>query len=158
MPKPINPFAESDADRSMIWQQLIIADSEAFSEGNWKMIEEDFDADRFEGLRAMNSTNPAEWQIVFPNLQSYRDNWLAESEKFRKRKFVGISALEALYTRCSMNHIVINQNRAIAIKKFAGKVKCEDGSEISGDRQTLYRLHRLNDRWKVVGFVGFLPL
>jgi hypothetical protein len=158
MTEPVNPFPESDADRREIWQQLIVADSEAFAAGNWKRIEDYFDWDNFEGLRAMNSTNPTDWQIVFPNLQTYRDNWLAASEDFRKKNFVGLTTLEALYVRCSLDQIAINENRAIAVKKFAGRVECQDGSNISGDRQTLYRLHRLNGRWKIVGFLGFIPL
>jgi hypothetical protein len=158
MSTPTNPFPESDADRWEIWQQLIIADSEAFAENNWKLIEDYFDWDNFEGVRAMNSPNPADWQIVFPNLQSYRDNWLSASTEFCKKKFIGHTTLEALYARCSLNQIIINESRALAIKKFTGRVECQDGSNISGDRQTLYRLHRISSRWKIVGFIGFLPL
>jgi hypothetical protein len=158
MTEPVNPFSVSDADRHYIWQRLIIADSKAFANGDWRMIEDDFESEPFEGLRAMNSINPADWQIVFPTLQNYRDNWLAASLEFRNKKFVGKSALEALYARCSIQQITINENRAVAVKKFAGRVECQDGSDISGDRQTLYRLHRLNGRWKIVGFLGFLPL
>jgi hypothetical protein len=158
MSEPVNPFNESDVDRREIWQRLIIVDSQAFAACDWKMIEDDFDHEHFEGLRAMNSTNPADWQIVFPTLQSYRDNWLSASVEFRKKKFVGLDPLGALLFRCRINQITINQDRAIAIKTFTGRVECEDGSHISGDRQTLYRLHRLRGLWKIVGFLGFLPL
>ena len=156
--EPNNPFDNfKDSDRHFIWQRLIIGDSEAFAAGDWTMIEDDFDVDRFEGLRAMNSNNPDDWQIIFPTLASYRESWLVASVEFRKKKFVGLTCLEAVYARCRINRIVINEDRAIAIKKFSGTLECEDGSIISGDRQTVYRLHRMNDQWKIVGFVGFLP-
>jgi hypothetical protein len=155
---PTNPFPSADADRQYIWQRQIIADSEAFAAGDWKMIENDFDAEHFEGLRAMNSTNPDDWQIVFPSLESYRDSWLALSAEFRKQKFAGLSPLEVLYARCSLGRIVINEDRAFAVKKFVGIVQRENGSTISGSRQTVYRLHHLNGQWKIVGFLGFLPL
>ena len=44
------------------------------------MIENDFDAASFEGIRCANSTNPDEWRIVFPRLLDYRGAWLAAAE------------------------------------------------------------------------------
>lgn len=158
MATPRNPFPESDADRRQIWHRLIVADSEAFAAGDWTKIENDFSAVHFEGLRAMNSTNPENWQIVFPSLESYQASWLQASEEFRKRQFINGSALDALYARCSMERIVINKDRAIAVKKFTGEVECANAPKISGDRQTVYRLHRIAAQWKIVGFLGFLPL
>jgi hypothetical protein len=158
MTEPTNPYSEAHAEQRYIWQRLIIADSEAFAAGDWEPIADDFDAERFEGLRAMNSFHPMDWQIVFPNLQSYREHWLNCSGEFRARKFIGCTPLEALYHRCSISRIVVNDDRALAIKKFAGRLQCEDGTGIAGDRQTVYRLHRIENRWKIVGFLGFLPL
>lgn len=156
---PPNPFdPATDPDRHTIWDRLIVADTEAFAVGDWQRIDADFDPTRFEGLRAMDSCDPALWQIVFPTLQSYRDNWLKSADEFRRKKFVGLTHRDALYARCRLDRIDINGERAIAVKKFSGTVPCEDGSSISGRRQTLYRLHRIAGHWKVVGFVGFLPL
>ena len=60
------------------------------------MIEDDFDADAFEGVRCFLSTNPKDWKIVFPNLASYRDSWLVASEQFCAKKFAKHTHLEAL--------------------------------------------------------------
>lgn len=159
MTTPENPFsATSEPNEHYIWQRLIITDSEAFAAGDWQMIADDFEPARFEGWRAMNSYYPVDWQIVFPTLDSYRECWLKSSAEFRARKFVNCSTLEALYQRCSIGRIVINGDRAMAIKKFKGRLKCEDGSGVAGDRQTVYRLHRIDGRWKIVGFLGYLPL
>src|SRR5207249_4487724 len=47
-----NPFdRDGDPDRHYIWQHLIALDSNAFVLGDWSMIEGDFDADDFEGIR-----------------------------------------------------------------------------------------------------------
>jgi len=153
-----NPFdAANDPDRHAIWQMLVARDSEAFVKGNWSMIADDFDGDNFEGIRCFNSTNPDAWRIVFPTLADYRDAWLAASRDFLSKKFADVSHLEAVHLRCCLYQIEINGVIALAHKKFSGELKYEDGSALSGSRQTLYRLRQRGGRWKIVGFLGFLP-
>ncbi len=155
----MNPFeAASDGDRHYIWDRLIRADSEAFAAANWSMIENDFDAERFEGIRCGHSIDPDNWKIALPRLEDYRDGWVASSREFLKKQFIGLSHLEALYRRCRLTQIEIAGDRALAHKKFAGSLPLADGSTLSGSRQTLYRLHRINGVWKIVGFLGQLPL
>jgi hypothetical protein len=161
----MNPFdGQFDPDRHNIWQRLVAVDCEAFAAGKWSMIEGDFDAEAFEGVRCFHSTNPDDWKIVFPNLASYRDSWLAASAEFRAKKFANCSHLEALLVRCHLTEIDIQGDRALAHKKFYGEVLLADGSHLADRRQTLYRLHRLRqarpegDQWKIVGFFGQLPL
>lgn len=155
----VNPFdRQTDADRHHIWQRLVAADSEAFALGDWSMIESDFDPKAFEGVRCSHSTNPDDWKIVFPDLASYRDSWLAASEEFRTKKFAKLSHLDALLARTQLNEIEINGDRALAHKKFFGEVLLADGSLLADRRQTLYRLHRRGGVWKIVGFFGQLPL
>jgi hypothetical protein len=61
-----NPFdAGSDPDRHFIWDRLVRADSEAFVGGDWGIIEDDFDAEAFEGIRCQQSANPDDWRIAF---------------------------------------------------------------------------------------------
>ena len=155
----MNPFSrENDRDRHEIWQRLVLADCEAFAASNWSIIEVDFDADTFEGVRCSHSTNPDNWTISFPDLASYRDSWLAASMEFRAKKFAGLSHLEALLVRTHLNEIEINGDWAMAHKKFYGEVPLADGSLLADRRQTLFRLHHKNGGWKIVGFFGQLPL
>jgi hypothetical protein len=155
----INPFdLAADPDRHYIWQRLVAVDTEAFVAGDWSMIEEDFDADLFEGIRCGNSTNPDDWRIVFPELPDYRDAWLAASHEFLKKSFADVSHREAVYLRCRLTHIDFVGRCALAHKKFSGTLTYADGTILSGNRQTIYRLRNINQRWKVVGFLGFLPL
>lgn len=154
-----NPFDPArDPDRHHLWQRLIAADSDAFAAGNWAAIEGDFDAELFEGIRCHNSSNPANWEIAFPTLASYRDAWLAAARDFASKKFVGLSNREAVYARTRLERIDIAGDRGLCHKTFAGDLKLADGTLHTGTRQTLYRVHRRGGAWRIVGFLGFLPL
>jgi hypothetical protein len=154
-----NPFgAANDWDRHYIWERLIRADSDAFVEGDWGKIAGDFDAENFEGIRCGLSSDPDKWQLVFADLDLYRDRWLEASRAFLARPFEKFSHREAVYARTRLLEIDINGTRALAHKKFSGEVKYADGEVLSGERQTIYRLHKKGGVWKVVGFLGFLPL
>ena len=154
-----NPFdPKNDPDRHYIWQRLVQADSDAFVACDWPVVEDDFDAENFEGIRAYGSGNPDDWKVAFADLASYRDNWLAAAREFKKKRFVGRSPREAIYQRTHLTQIGIVGTRAVAHKKFSGDLPLEDGTMLSGDRQTLYRLHKQKGVWKIVGFIGYLPL
>src|SRR6059058_311392 len=115
----INPFdAEPEPDRHYIWQRLVATDSDAFVLGDWSMIEQDFDGEQFEGVRAYGSANPDDWRIAFADLASYRDNWLSASREFLKKQFVGLSHREAVYRRTRLTEIDITGGRALCHKKF----------------------------------------
>jgi hypothetical protein len=148
----------TDPDRHYIWQRLVAADCEAFVLGDWSTIENDFDADAFEGVRCFHSTNPDDWKIVFPDLASYRDSWLAASAEFRAKRFATLSHLEALLARTHLDEIEINGDRALAHKKFFGDVLLADGTVLNDRRQTLFRLNKREGEWKIAGFLGQLPL
>src|SRR5437868_5176628 len=93
----INPFdAGADPDRHWIWQHLIAIDSDAFVLGDWSMIEADFDAENFEGIRCNHSADPDRWELALPRLSDYRDSWLASSREFLKKQFVGLTHREAV--------------------------------------------------------------
>jgi hypothetical protein len=155
----MNPFnRQTQSDQHEIWQRLVAADCEAFAAGDWSMVKDDFDAESFEGVRCFYSTNPDEWKIVFPDLVSYRDSWLAASVEFRAKKFATHSNCEALLARTHLNEIEIVGDRALARKKFYGEVALADGTALADRRQTLFRLHRRGGTWKIVGFLGQLPL
>jgi hypothetical protein len=158
-PSMINPFdAAADPDRHYIWQRLVAVDSDAFVLGDWSMTEPDFDAERFEGIRAHGSSNPDDWRIAFADLPSYRDNWLNASREFLKKQFVGLTHRETVYRRTRLTEIEIAGDRALCHKKFSGELPLVDGTTLSGSRQTLYRLHKQAGVWRIVGFIGYLPL
>jgi hypothetical protein len=153
-----NPFdAAVDPDRHFIWQRIVAADCEAFVITDWSMIEPDFDAEHFEGIRCFASMNPDDWHLVYDTVDGYRDAWLEYSRNFRAKRFAGLTSLQAIYRRTRLVDIEIVGNRALCHKKFTGDLLLEDGSMHTGSTQTLYRLHKREGRWKIVGFVGYLP-
>jgi hypothetical protein len=155
----VNLFeAASDPDRHVLWDRLIRADSDAFVAGDWAAIEIDFDAENFEGIRCGDSTDPADWRIAFPTLASYRNSWLAASRQFLARRFSGLTHRQAIYARTHLVRIDITGNRALCHKQFFGVLPLADGTTLTGSRQTLYRAHRRGGVWRVVGFLGQLPL
>ena len=155
----MNPFdPESDADRHYIWHRLVAIDCAAFSTGDWSRIEPDFEAEVFEGIRCFHSTNPDDWQIVFPSLDGYRESWLVASNEYLTKRFAECSHHEALLARTHLDLIEITGDRALAHKKFYGDVLMADGLQLSDRRQTLFRLHKRSSQWKIVGFLGQLPL
>ena len=156
---PTNPFdPTTNPDRHYIWDRLIRADTEAFVTSDWSMIENDFAADRFEGVRCNHSNDPDDWTIVFPRLRDYRDSWLLASADFLKKQFLNLTPADAIYRRCRLDRIDLLDDRALVHKKFSGEVPLADGSTLSGSRQTLYRLHRIGGEWKIVGFLGQMRL
>jgi len=155
----MNPFdCHTDGDRHEIWQRLVVADCTAFAVSDWLMIENDFAADGFEGVRCFHSSNPDDWKITFPDLASYRESWLAAAKHFRSQTFATMSHLEALLVRTHMDEIDICGDLALAHKKFFGDIPFNDGSVLTDRRQTLFRLQKRDGEWKIVGFFGQLPL
>ena len=160
----LNPFhAITDRERYVIWERLVRVDSEAFVAGDWSMIEGDFDRDHFEGLRCGNSADPKNWHVAFADVDAYRDSWLDASRQFRAKKFAnGVTHRQAIFARTHLTQIELAGGRALCHKQFHGEVKLADGSSLGGgSRQTLFRLHRQKDSswgWRIVGFLGQLPL
>jgi hypothetical protein len=155
---PQNPFDRvTDPVRYDLWERLVRVDSEAFVEGDWSRIENDFDAGNFEGVRCFTNS-PDDWRIVFPRLEDYKNRWLEMSAEFRKKQFVGLTHLEAIFRRTRMNEIEIAGDRCLCHKKFSGTLDLADGTQLTGNRQTIYRLHKRAGVWRIVGFLGYLPL
>jgi hypothetical protein len=154
----MNPFDPSlDSERHQIWERLVRVDAQAFVAGDWAQIEDDFDPGQFEGIRCY-SANPNDWKIAFATLGEYRDSWLAASREFVRRPFVDLTPLEAVLRRTRLAEIEINGDRCLCHKKFSGTLERADGSTLTGSRQTIYRLHKRAGMWKIVGFLGQLPL
>src|SRR5688572_11205782 len=129
-----NPFdPKVDPDRHYIWQRLIVADCEAFVAGDFAWIEADFDNDSFEGIRCFDSSDPDQWRLALPTVESYRDAWLVASREFLQ---ANAEPLATIFSRCRLDDIDINGTHALAHKKFT-----------YAKRQTLYRLRKIGGTW-----------
>lgn len=148
-----NPFPH-DPDRNEIWDMLVRRDIEAFVAGDWSMVENDFDADGFFAVDGRGSGNPDSWRMSLPTLADYGEVWLADS-----RSVAGAvdDLADVLYAATTLRDIEISGDRAVAHKKFDGVAHRRDGSRLVLRWQTLYQCRKRDGRWRISGFVGFLP-
>ncbi|MCC6492535.1 MAG: hypothetical protein IT424_05895 [Pirellulales bacterium] len=154
-----NPYdAAAERDRHALWQALIARDSESFVQADWSLCADDFASDRFEGISAHGSWNPIHWTLRYPTLESYRDDWLAMAERYLATPLAAISHRDLLYRMQQFAKVEISGDRAVVWKQFAADEPLSDGGRYQIAAQSVYRLHRLRNRWLIVGFVGYLPM
>lgn len=151
----VNPFASADADRHAIWEMLVDRDIRAFLAGDWNLTAGDFHEDGF--VAHSGPANPDEWHISYPSLDSYREAWIKQAGDFAKLQLKNRDKAEFLFDATELTRIEINQDRALAHKKFEGRAETVGGPDVVLKWQSLYRLRRIGGRWKLTGFLGYLP-
>lgn len=152
----INPFSGQDPDRAEIWEMLVERDITAFLAADWDLVSNDFEEAAFFGIDGKKVANPDEWQLGFPDLETYKNEWLRQAEEFSKTDFAE-DTRAAIFNATRLTNIEINGSRAIARKKFDGRIKKADGSEDRLLWQTLYYCVNNDGRWKICSFTGYLP-
>jgi hypothetical protein len=135
---------------------LVRRDIDAFLTQDWSMVESDFIADGFLGLHAQKSENPDTWRIAFPTLSAYRDEWLRQAAATAETKFAE-PVRDGIFRATNLLHIDIAGDFAVAHKKFDGAIALADGGRDILNWQTLYFCRRHEGRWKLTGFVGYMP-
>jgi hypothetical protein len=151
-----NPFPEGDPDRHAIWTMLVMRDIDAFLAADWSMVEDDFEGIGFIGIHAYKSENPDTWRIAFPTLEAYRDEWLRQAAASAKVQYAE-PLRDALFRATNLRDIGVAGDVAMAHKKFDGTILRSDGGRDTLNWQTLYFCRRRNGRWKLTGFVGYMP-
>ena len=151
-----NPFPPADADRYALWTMLVKRDIDAFMAQDWDLIADDFIETGFTAIDASGSPNPDSWQLTFASLADYRRVWLEQARQLNDRCEPDVLR-QAVYTATTLRDIEVNGNAAILHKKFDGEVPTTDGERISLKWQTVYHCSKLDNTWKISGFVGFLP-
>ena len=150
-----DPFPQ-DTERSEIWRMLVERDIEAFVAADWSLIQEDFIVEGFHGVDARGSDLPDSWRLSFPDLASYRRAWLEQAREMASRT-TEVALRRGLVEATTLRDIEVNGDSALAHKKFDGWVETRDGSRERLAWQTLYRCRRTAGRWRIAGFVGYLP-
>ena len=137
---------------------LVARDNDAFANGDWGPVAGDFAFDRFEGITANGSADPADWTLAYPTVGAYRADWLRMAAEHARRPLAGVGRRVILYRMSKLERIEISDDRAIARKTFRADAPLSDGGRWRVQAQTMYRLHRMDGKWKIAGFVGYLPL
>lgn len=154
-----NPFDEElDPERASLWEMLVARDNEAFAAGDWAPVADDFWGDRFEGVSAHGSSDPAAWTLAYPTLDDYRRDWLRMSVDFLRTPLADGDHLGLLYAMTTLDRFEFRGDRLLVWKRFRAEAPLEGGGGLSIRMQSVFRLHRDGGRWRIVGFVGYLPL
>ncbi len=152
-----NPFPTSDTLRHALWEQHIKVDIDAFIAGDWSRVADDFDDDRFFALDAKRHSDPARWQVGFPDLAAYRDQWLKQSAVTRE-KADPAKLRHALLSGAKLARVdQTGDDMLLMHKVFNGALPLRDGSLEPYGWQSLFTLRRSGTAWKIVSFVGYLP-
>lgn len=150
-----NPF-NSDADRQAIWNMLVTRDIQAFVQADWSAVEDDFIVEGFMGIDAGKHPNPDYWELKYPNLNAYREEWLRQAQEFQQTSWQEDPEL-AIYRATRLRDIDVRGETAIAHKKFDGSILTATGERVVLQWQTLYHCRKAHGRWKIAGFTGYMP-
>lgn len=151
-----NPFSESDPDRHALWDMLVDRDIRAFLAADWEMVADDFVEEGFMGIDGRFLSNPDSWQLTFPALAPYREEWLRQARDFSATEWAEAPE-RPLFEATTLRDIEIRGDSALLHKKFDGSVRKKNGETVRLNWQTLYRCRRVGGRWKIAGFTGYLP-
>ena len=144
-----NPFHTDDVDRRAIWEMLVDRDIRAFLAVDWSMVEDDFVQEGFMGIDAARQSHPDAWRLNFPDLESYKKEWLSQAKEFKATRW-GEDTEAALFRITVLRDIEISGDSALVHKKFFGNIRKENGELAPTNWQTLYRC-RKNEAWRRVG-------
>jgi len=147
-----NPFG-ADADRAQIWEMLVARDIRAFVAGDWSQVAGDFLPEAFFALDGRMRSDPDSWRLGPGALEDYRALWLEQSATTRD---LGVDVEAALHEATTLRDIEVNGERALAHKKFDGRVRRRDSGSMHLHWQTLYMCRKLAGTWKIAGFIGYL--
>ena len=151
-----NPFIGNDTDREQIWHMLVSRDIKAYCDADWSLVADDFIEEEFYAVNGNKNPDPGTWNLAFSTLSHYRDEWLKQAELAQRTEYA--EPLEAaVHAATTLNHISIENGRAIARKQFKGAIKRADGQSDELLWQTLYYLKSTDTGWKICGFTGYLP-
>ncbi|MFT4150645.1 MAG: hypothetical protein QM656_10660 [Paracoccaceae bacterium] len=156
----LNPFPPSDPDRRAIWDMLVPRDIDAFVTADWSAVAGDFIAANFTGISGNFQSDPDGFSLAFPTLDAYRAEWLRQADDFVAAKKAGAFAgdpRDGIFAATRLETIEIDGDAALVRKKFDGHLPKADGTADRMNWQTLYICRRDGGRWKIAGFVGYLP-
>lgn len=151
-----NPFPPADEARHAIWEMLVRRDIEAFVAGDWDAHFRDFAPDIFFGIDARFSDNPDSWRVTYADIARYRESWLAGAKELKGR-IEDADLRRAIFALTALRDIEIMGDFALARKKFDGTIPLNDGGTVTLRWQTQYFCRRVEGRWRIAGFLGYLP-
>ncbi len=141
-------------DRIAISDMLLWRDVSAFVRGDWEAVESDFDPAVFVGYAGRDGDG-LPWQIAYPTLEHYRDDWLEQSRSMRAGGYPDLERQLLQVQRLAS--IEVNGQHALVHKVFDGELH-GPSSTLSLNWHTYYFLRRGEAplAWLITGFAGYL--
>lgn len=149
-----NPF--DDPDRAAIWQMLVPRDIDAFLAADFDAVAADFVDMGFAALSAHFQGDPERFTMAFPDLATYRAEWVRQAQDFAAGRYDGDPRAQ-IFAATRLEEITITGDTAMARKRFDGQVRRAGGGADRMNWQTLYWCRKEGGRWKIAGFLGYLP-
>ncbi len=150
-----NPFPPDDADRHAVWEMLVRRDSDFFLSSDWSLVADDYIEDGFLGIECAKSLDPVDWRPAYPTLASYRDAAIAG--RWSPDDFA--EPLRPAWFRCqSLTRVDIASDMALAHKQIEGRIARRAAEPLVLEWRSVFHLRRVDKRWKIAGFTGYLPL
>mgnify|MGYP003383196618 CR=1 FL=1 len=142
------------ADERLIADMLLWRDVAAFVQGDWDAVAADFDAEAFVGY-AGRDAGDLPWELKYPSLEDYRDDWLKQSRVMREGCFPDLE--RQLLEVQRLASIEVRGEHALVHKVFDGALSGAGESRILS-WHTYYFLRRGagSDSWRITGFAGYL--
>jgi len=135
---------------------LVDRDTKAFVAADWDMVADDFIEENFMGIDAGKHQSPDAWTMGFPDLETYKNQWLHQAREFSSTEWAE-NLEEAFFRVTNLRDIEIVGDSALVHKKFFGSITKASGEKVQTDWQTLYRCRKVMSTWKIAGFVGYMP-
>lgn len=152
----VNPFPPADEARHAIWDMLVCRDIDAYVACNWDSHYRDFAPEMFFGIDAGFSDNPDSWRVTYADIARYREAWL-EGARAMDGRIAPADLRQALFALTHLRDVEIMGDFALARKKFDGSIQLRDGESVLLRWQTHYFCRHVGGRWRIAGFLGYLP-
>ncbi|MFD1797289.1 hypothetical protein ACFSC1_14990 [Paracoccus aurantiacus] len=139
---------------------LVTRDIDAFVSADWEAVADDFVATNFTGFSGNFQPDPQGYTLAFPTLDAYRREWMRQAKDFTAARDAGEFAgnpRDGIFAATRLEEIEIDGETALVRKKFDGSLAKTDGSSDRMNWQTLYVCRCEGGRWKIAGFLGYLP-
>ena len=110
----------------------------------------------FFGIDGGFSDNPDLWRVRFADIAVYRQAWLDGAHEMDGR-ITDAELSRSLFALTTLADIDISGDFALARKKFDGSIPLLDDATVTLRWQTHYYCRRIDRRWRITGFLGYLP-
>ncbi|MFD0763853.1 hypothetical protein ACFQZI_03265 [Mucilaginibacter lutimaris] len=149
----VNPYEEG-TDHYEIWEVLIRGDFDGFIAQSWDMVADGYISEGFFGVDMGKSTDPQSWKLTFPTLESYKVQWMQDSEGFAKNDFAS-NPREVFYKTTRLENFDFHDDTVLVHKVFDGTLTLTNGQIIPLKWRSLFLLKHVGS-WKIAGFCGYI--